>query len=107
MAVERVRTVELAGHVGERALLRGWLRSVRRLGAITFLIVRDGWGEAQAVAASAEELAPLEAVGAGVESVVAISGVITEAPQAPGGVELREHHAGGHHAGTRGAASDR
>ncbi|HEU0028162.1 MAG TPA: aspartate--tRNA(Asn) ligase [Ktedonobacterales bacterium] len=87
-AVARVRTVELAGHVGERALLRGWLRSVRRLGAITFLIVRDGWGEAQAVAASAVELAPLEAVG--VESVVAVSGIVAQAPQAPGGVELHD-----------------
>jgi nondiscriminating aspartyl-tRNA synthetase len=89
-ASERVRTVELAEHVDQRALLRGWLRSVRRLGGITFLIVRDGWGEAQAVAASAEELAPLEAAGAGVESVVAVSGMVAEAPQAPGGVELRD-----------------
>ncbi|HEX9038590.1 MAG TPA: aspartate--tRNA(Asn) ligase [Ktedonobacterales bacterium] len=88
--VTRARTVELARHVGERAQVRGWLRSVRRLGAITFLIVRDGWGEAQAVAASAEELAPLAAAGAGVESVVAISGLVAEASQAPGGLELRE-----------------
>ncbi len=87
---ERVRTAELASHAGQRALLCGWLRGVRRLGAITFLIVRDGWGEAQAVATSAEELAPLEEAGAGLESVVAISGVATAAPQAPGGVELRD-----------------
>jgi nondiscriminating aspartyl-tRNA synthetase len=89
-AVARVRTAELAAHIGERALLRGWLRSVRRLGAITFLIVRDGWGEAQAVATTPEELAPLEAAGAGAESVVAISGLAAAAPQAPGGVELQE-----------------
>jgi nondiscriminating aspartyl-tRNA synthetase len=62
---------------------------VRKLGAISFLIVRDGWGEAQAVAASAAELAPLTEAGAAVESVVAISGIVTAAPQAPGGVELR------------------
>lgn len=88
-AVERVRASDLAAHVGERARIEGWLRGVRRLGAISFLIVRDGWGEAQAVAGSAAELAPLSDAGAGVESVVAITGTITAAPQAPGGVELR------------------
>jgi nondiscriminating aspartyl-tRNA synthetase len=86
---ERVRSSELAAHIGEQARVMGWLRSVRKLGAITFLIVRDGWGEAQAVAASAAELAPLSEAGAAVESVVAISGVVTAAPQAPGGAELR------------------
>ncbi len=86
---ERVRSSELAAHIGEQACVMGWLRSVRKLGAITFLIVRDGWGEAQAVAASAAELAPLSEAGAAVESVVAISGTVTAAPQAPGGVELR------------------
>ena len=89
-AIERVRATELAAHVGERARVMGWLRSVRRLGAINFLIVRDGWGEAQAVAASAEEIAPLTEAGAAVESVVAITGTITAAPPAPGGYELRD-----------------
>ncbi|HET9110112.1 MAG TPA: aspartate--tRNA(Asn) ligase [Ktedonobacterales bacterium] len=88
--VVRVRTSDLAAHIGERAHVKGWLRGARRLGAISFLIVRDGWGEAQAVAESAAELAPLSDAGAGVESVVAITGTITAAPQAPGGVELRD-----------------
>lgn len=88
-AAERVRAPELAAHVGERVRVMGWLRSVRTLGAISFLIVRDGWGEAQAVAESAAELAPLAASGAAAESVVAISGTVAAAPQAPGGVELR------------------
>ena len=87
--VDRVRTSDLAAHIGERASVKGWLRSVRRLGAINFLIVRDGWGEAQAVAESAAELAPLSDAGAGVESVVTITGTVTASAQAPGGVELR------------------
>lgn len=89
-SVERVRATELAAHVDERARVMGWLRSVRRLGAINFLIVRDGWGETQAVAASAEEMAPLTETGATVESVVAITGTVTAAPPAPGGYELRD-----------------
>ncbi|HEX8997522.1 MAG TPA: aspartate--tRNA(Asn) ligase [Ktedonobacterales bacterium] len=86
---ERVRAPELAAHIGERVRVQGWLRSMRKLGAITFLILRDGWGEAQAVADTADELAPLSEAGAAVESVVEIVGMVAAAPQAPGGVELR------------------
>jgi nondiscriminating aspartyl-tRNA synthetase len=43
----------------------------------------------QAVATSEDELAPLAATGAGVESIVAVEGTVASAPQAPGGVELR------------------
>ncbi|MEO7000816.1 MAG: aspartate--tRNA(Asn) ligase [Ktedonobacterales bacterium] len=88
----RIHTTEIAAHVGERIRLAGWLQARRRLGAITFLIVRDGWGTAQAMATTAAEVAPLDAAGAGVESVVAVEGIVSEAPQAPGGVELREVH---------------
>jgi len=83
------RTVELAAHVGERVVIHGWLQAQRRLGGVTFLIVRDGWGTAQAMAETEAELAPLIAAKAGVESVVAIAGTATAAAQAPGGVELR------------------
>src|SRR5487761_2777764 len=89
-AGERTRTTALAAHIGEQVRIEGWLRSMRRLGAISFLIMRDGWGEAQAIAASAEELAPLDEAAASVESVVAITGIVASAPQAPGGVELHD-----------------
>ncbi|HRW47125.1 MAG TPA: hypothetical protein P5333_06365, partial [Caldilinea sp.] len=56
--VERIRTVEVAAHVGERVELQGWLHAVRRLGGVTFVILRDGWGTAQAVVAEAGQLAP-------------------------------------------------
>ena len=86
----RIRTTQIGAHVGVRIRLAGWLQARRRLGAITFLVVRDGWGTAQAMAATAEEVAPLDVAGAGVESVVSVEGEVTEAPQAPGGVELRD-----------------
>jgi nondiscriminating aspartyl-tRNA synthetase len=88
--MERLRTVELSAHVGARARVMGWLQSRRAMGGITFLVVRDGWGLAQAVAEGAAPLAPLAAAGAGVESVVAVEGVIAASAQAPGGCELRE-----------------
>ena len=86
--MERIRTVEVGGHVGERVRVAGWLHAVRRLGGVSFVVVRDGWGTVQGVAESEEDLAPLTAAGAGVESVVAVEGLAVSAAQAPGGVEL-------------------
>lgn len=87
-APPRVRAPEMGHHVGERVQALGWLRSMRRLGAITFLVIRDGWGEIQAVATTPEQLGPLTVAAAGVESVISVTGTVASAPQAPGGVEL-------------------
>ncbi len=86
----RIPSVEVAAHVGERIAVAGWLHALRRLGGISFLILRDGWGIVQVVAASEEELAPLRAAQAGPESVLLVEGVVATASQAPGGIELRE-----------------
>jgi nondiscriminating aspartyl-tRNA synthetase len=88
--LERVRTVELAARVGQRVRVTGWLQSQRALGGLTFLVIRDGWGLAQAVAEGAAALVSLREAGAGLESVVAVEGEVTAAPQAPGGCELRD-----------------
>ena len=87
--MERIRTTEAAAHIGERVRVEGWLHALRRLGSISFLILRDGWGTLQAVAGDEADLAPLAAAGAGVESVIALEGSLVAAPQAPGGIELR------------------
>jgi nondiscriminating aspartyl-tRNA synthetase len=86
----RVTTREASGHVGERVLVRGWLHARRQLGGITFLVIRDGWGTIQAVAETEEELAPLETTKAGVESVIAVEGLVVRAEQAPDGIELHQ-----------------
>ncbi|SRR5579875_3069488 len=86
----RTRTTELAAHVGERVRMQGWLHARRRLGALTFLILRDGWGTAQIVAQSEAELAPLTEAQAGVESVITVEGIAVASEQAPGGMELHE-----------------
>jgi nondiscriminating aspartyl-tRNA synthetase len=88
--MERIRTREVAAHVDEQVLVSGWLNTLRRLGGITFLVIRDGWGTVQAVAEKEADLAPLTEAGAGVESVVTVEGTVTSAPQAPGGFELRD-----------------
>jgi nondiscriminating aspartyl-tRNA synthetase len=88
--IGRVTTREASEHVGERIRVYGWLHARRRLGGVTFLVIRDGWGTIQAVAETEEELAALQATGAGVESVVAIEGRVVEAQQAPDGIELHQ-----------------
>jgi nondiscriminating aspartyl-tRNA synthetase len=86
--MQRIRTTEVSSHQGERVTVAGWLHSLRRLGALNFLIIRDGWGTIQAVAESEAELAPLHAEQAGVETVLSIEGQVESSPQAPGGYEL-------------------
>ena len=41
----------LSDHIGETVLIRGWVRNHRSSGKIAFLIIRDGSGETQVVAA--------------------------------------------------------
>ena len=88
--MERIRTTEVAAHVGERVQIEGWLHSLRQLGGVNFLVVRDGWGMIQCVTERAEEIAPLNEVS--VESIVRVEGTVVSEKQAPGGVELHDLH---------------
>src|SRR5712692_119346 len=86
--MQRIRTLEVRAYVGERVRVMGWLQSLRQMGGINFLVLRDGWGTLQAVAENESEIAPLVESTAGVESVIAIEGEAVEMLQAPGGIEL-------------------
>ncbi len=88
--MERIRTTEVQQHMGERVRVEGWLHSLRQLGGITFLIVRDGWGSVQAVAEVAQELSAITEANLNVESVIALEGLVVSEVQAPGGVELHQ-----------------
>ena len=93
MAIEeskRIRTIEVGSHVGERVQVAGWLHSLRQMGGINFLVIRDGWGAIQAVAEKEGEIAQLLESAAGVESVVSVEGLVVSMPQAPGGIELHK-----------------
>src|SRR5579875_209019 len=88
--MQRIRTTEVRQHIGERVRIEGWLHSLRQLGGLTFLIVRDGWGTAQAVVETAEEVSAITEAGLSVESVIALEGRVVSEAQAPGGVELHQ-----------------
>jgi nondiscriminating aspartyl-tRNA synthetase len=83
--MERIRTTQVAEHVGQRVRLAGWLHALRRFGGVNFIILRDGWGTVQAVTEEEVDLEPLLATGAGLESLVSLEGTVVEVPQAPAG----------------------
>lgn len=83
-----IRTVEASSHVGQQVRLMGWLHNVRRLGGVSFVVLRDGWGTLQAVTESEADLASIAELN--LESVIALTGVVVASPQAPDGVELHQ-----------------
>ena len=88
--MNRIRTIEVASYASERVRITGWLHSLRQMGGINFLIIRDGWGTIQAVAETDTELTPLLELS--VESVLSVEGLVMSMPQAPGGIELHDLH---------------
>ena len=93
-------TVALAGHSrtlaaelpsavsGRPVLIQGWVHRRRVLGAVTFLILRDRSGLAQVVVRAPQALQAVRRCGE--ESVVAVTGVATRNPAAPGGTEVTD-----------------
>ena len=71
--LERIRSVELAAHVGRRVRVVGWLQAVRSIGAINFVVVRDGWGVVQGLVAAPPDLE--------LESIVTVEGSVVVEPQ--------------------------
>jgi nondiscriminating aspartyl-tRNA synthetase len=76
--MERIRSIELASRTGERVKVMGWLHSMRRLGAVNFVVVRDGWGLVQAVLVE-ERMAALDGVMP--ESILELEGTVVSDPQ--------------------------
>ena len=68
--------------------MHGWLHQLRALGKINFIILRDGFGTAQATTQDADALTPLRDLQN--ESVIEVQGTVTAEPQAPNGTELRD-----------------
>ena len=86
--ISRTLTADLPSHVGEHIAVAGWLHRKRQLKSMTFLIVRDRSGLAQAVLTGPAAIAAAAALPE--ETVIAVEGTVTASPQAPGGAELTE-----------------
>ncbi len=85
-----IRTTEAGQHCGQRVTLHGWLQTVRKLGGVNFIILRDGWGTIQAVTEEAADLAPIAEANLQPESVIALEGTVVANAVAPGGFELQQ-----------------
>jgi asparaginyl-tRNA synthetase len=85
------RIEDLADHVDETVTLKGWLHNKRGSGGIKFLILRDGSGFVQCVAAQDEvdEDSWQVADDARQEAALEITGTVSADDRAPGGYELQ------------------
>jgi asparaginyl-tRNA synthetase len=81
---------ELGRHVGKRVVVKGWLTHKRSKGKIKFLVLRDGTGLLQCVAAAHDlGLETFERCDRPtLESALQVAGTVREDARAPGGYEL-------------------
>jgi nondiscriminating aspartyl-tRNA synthetase len=87
--ISRVLAADLSRHIGEQVRIAGWLHRRRELKSITFLLVRDRSGLAQAVLSAAPQ-AGSRTPDLPEETVIEVVGTVTASAQAPGGAELTE-----------------
>ena len=84
--ISRTMAADLPGQTGQRATIAGWLHRKRQLKSMTFLIVRDRTGLAQAVLTEPDAIAAAARLPE--ETVLEVAGQVTAAAQAPGGAEI-------------------
>lgn len=84
--MERILAASLKEHLHKPVMIRGWLHTIRALGKINFLIVRDRSGLAQVVVADREMARALHALQPG--SIVRVEGQAIPAEKADLGVEI-------------------
>ena len=78
---QRTLVKDLNKHIGEEVTLRGWVHNRRRMGGISFLILRERSGLVQCVFHKTD--IPLN------ESSVQVTGEVVESAKAPGGLEIQ------------------
>jgi len=85
--MERTYTNDL--QPGKKSLVKGWVSSVRDLGGLKFVILRDREGLIQVTIKKSESKKILETASSLVrEDCIAVTGNVKNSPQAPGGKEI-------------------
>ena len=84
--MKRILSSELSQHIGGQVCLRGWLHTVRSLGKINFLILRDFKGFSQIVVEDVNEIRKIASLQPG--SVLRVIGNVVKSSQAGLGVEV-------------------
>ncbi len=84
--MNRIISTETKQKIGEKVEVRGWINSVRLLGKIGFLILRDRGGNIQVVLENADQIAKVKHLQPG--SIVTVLGTVSESTQTDLGIEL-------------------
>jgi len=84
--VKRILAAEAGKHIGEEILLQGWVHRMRKLGQVSFLLLRDRSGVVQTVIETGGWDIPDDITN---EAVITIRGEVGEDKRAPGGIEIR------------------
>ncbi|RJO59983.1 aspartate--tRNA(Asn) ligase [candidate division WS5 bacterium] len=84
--MKRTLTVDIKNEVGKEITLCGWVHKLRKLGGLSFIVLRDRAGLAQAVVDGSEENNKLKEITT--ETVVKITGKVVKEERAPHGAEL-------------------
>jgi nondiscriminating aspartyl-tRNA synthetase len=85
---ERVLASQLKDHVGKKVMIAGWLHKERKLGGMTFLVLRDRSGLVQVLDEKSKEADKLKGLQVG--TILAITGTVKDEPRAPSGVEIHD-----------------
>lgn len=85
--MQRTYIKDLAAQTGQEVTVSGFAQAVRVQSKIIFLILRDITGTIQTVIEASSE-AFETAKNLSTESVITLTGLVKEAPQAPGGIEI-------------------
>jgi nondiscriminating aspartyl-tRNA synthetase len=83
----RVLSNELSSHIDQMILMKGWLHTLRKLGSIAFLILRDKNGLSQIVLEKPEEIEKLENLYTG--TIVEVEGKVVASPKSKFGFEIQ------------------
>ena len=86
--MKRTLTTEINKEIGKEVMLCGWIHKLRKLGGISFIVLRDRAGLAQAVIDGSKENGKLEDLTT--ESVVKITSKVVKEERAPHGAELHD-----------------
>ncbi len=86
--MKRTLTTEINKEIGKEVTLSGWIHKLRKLGGISFVVLRDRAGLAQAVIDGSKENDKLKDLTT--ETVVRITGKVVKEERAPHGAELHD-----------------
>ena len=79
MSMQRSLSIELPSLIKQQVRIRGWIHTLRSLGKIHFLIVRDRKGLSQVVIQDKEEFNKIKQLQVG--TVVTVTGEVSENAQ--------------------------